>query len=122
MTMPGNNQHGFSFNRRNGQGAFEEHSERMRMFHRFHTGDKLAEEAGPNRLMGHNERMQEFRNSHSDELRVWVSRRDLRNTMRPLLVAGAVGEAGGLKLPISAAEWTALAPLRTVATHRFSAN
>jgi len=116
MTMPGNNQHGFSFNRRNGQGAFEEHSERMRMFHRFHTGEKLAEGAGPNRLMGHNERMQEFRNSHPDET-------------RPHKHHAAVTawwhqpqETGGLKLPISAAEWTALAPLRTVATHRFSAN
>ncbi len=100
MTMPGNNQHGFSFNRRNGQGAFEEHSERMRMFHRFHTGDKPAEGAGPNRLMRHNERMQEFRSSHPDKLRVWASRRDLINTMRPLLVGGTSQETSGTMRPV----------------------
>jgi len=100
MTMPGNNQHGFSFNRRNGQGAFEEHSKRMRMFHRFHTGDKPAEGAGPNRLMRHNERMQEFRSSHPDKLRVRVSRRDLINTMRALLVGGTSQETGGTMRPV----------------------
>ena len=71
----------------------------------------------------HNERMRKFRSSHPSELEALrVSRHALINTMWPLLVAGAVGETGGLKLPISAAEWTALAPLRTVVKHRFSPN
>jgi len=70
----------------------------------------------------HNEHMREFRSSHPDQLEPKIFRCALINTMRPLLVAGTSQETGGTMRPVSAVDWIALAPIRTVTKHKFSLN
>ena len=112
MTMAQNNRNdGFNFNGGNERGSFNEHNESMRMFRKSHTN---AQE--------HNESMREFRKNHAPESLVKVSRRDLINTMWPLLVTDTVKETGGSKGPAGMMDWSVFVPMGEGTTRRFSSN
>ena len=107
MTMAQNNRNdGFNPNGQNGKKSFEEHNESIGRFRKSHAQE-------------HNGRMIEFRKSH---VSVKVSRRDLINTMWPLLVTDAVKETGGAAGPAGMMDWSVFAPIGEVITRRFSAN
>ena len=95
MATEGNNRSNrVNFNGGNGKESFEEHNESMREFHK----------------------------NHAPELLVEVSRRDLINTMWPLLISGAVRDTGGKTGLTSTADWSALFPVGKVKTYRLSSN
>jgi len=95
MTMAQNNRNdGFNFNGGNGKESFEEHNETMR----------------------------EFRKNHASESLVKVSRRDLINTMWPLLVTDTVKETGGAAGLARAMDLSIFVPMGEGTTRRFSSN
>ena len=112
MTMSQNNRNNrFNSDGRNGNESFEEHNESMRRFRMSHTY-----------ALEHNERMREFRKSHVSDLKVKLSRRDLINTMWPLLVTNTVRETGGSRLLKDTLDWSTLIPIQKVTACRFSSN
>jgi len=62
----------------------------------------------------HVEQMRMFRQTHPNNLGVRVSRRDLINTMWPLLVTNTTRDTGGSRRHFNAEEWPGLAPIRKV--------
>jgi len=95
MTMARNNRNdGFNFNGGNEKDSFNEHNESMR----------------------------EFRKNHAPESLVKVSRRDLINTMWPLLTTGTTRETGGATGPASMMDWSVFVPMGEGTIRRFSSN
>ena len=70
----------------------------------------------------HNESMREFRKNHAPESLVKVSRRDLINTMWPLLVTDTVKETGGSTGPAGMMDWSVFVPMGEVTARRFTSN
>ena len=111
MTMAQNNRNDrFNPDGQNGKEYFEEHNESMGRFHKSHAA------------LEHNESMREFHKSHATDLKVKVSRRDLINTMWPLLVANTVKETGGSTGPAGMMDWSVFVPIGEGTTRRFSSN
>jgi len=95
MIMAQNNRNDrFNFNGGNGKESFEEHNESMREFHK----------------------------NHAPELLVEVSRRDLINTMWPLLTASTMRETGGSTGPAGMMDWSVFVPIGEVTARRFLSN
>ena len=70
----------------------------------------------------HNKQMKLFRKSHPSDWEVKVSRRDLINTMWPLLVADTLADTGGSSGLTSTEDWPTFVPLKEVMVRRLSAN
>ena len=112
MTMAQNDRKDwFNPDGHNGKEYFEDHNESMGRFRKSHAN---AQE--------HNESMREFRKNHAPELLVKVSRRDLINTMWPLLVTNTVKETGGSIGPAGMMDWSVFVPMGEGTTRRFSSN
>jgi len=62
----------------------------------------------------HVEQMRMFRQIHTNDLGVRVSRRDLINSMWPLIVTNTTRDTGGSRRHFNAEEWPGLAPIRKV--------
>lgn len=72
---------------------------------------------------GHVEQMTMFRQTHPNNLLgVRVSRRDLINSMWPLLVTDTMRETGGSTGPARMMDWSVFVPMGEVTTRRFSSN
>jgi len=70
----------------------------------------------------HDEQMRMFRQSHPNNLGVRVSRRDLINTMWPLLVTNTTRDTGGSTGLTSSTDWSVFVPIEEVITPSFRSN
>ena len=70
----------------------------------------------------HVERMRMFRKSHPINLGVRVSRRDLINSMWPLLVANTMRDTGGSTGLTGTMDWSVFVPIREIAQPGSSQN
>ena len=115
------NYHNLHPNRGN-NGNFGEHTKRIRPFHECHAGVLMVEVPLGSTFEDHDRGMREFRKSHVSDLKVKVSRRDLKDKMWPLLVTDTLKETGGSRLPKETLDLSTLIPIQKITACRFSSN